>query len=126
MSDMMRAISETLRATDELKGVVIKPYVRPESLAKDKASVVIVPLSSPMQSDFASDRPQRMRFSYQINVEASSKNEVITLAIAVKEALLSMGFLQEQGGLDEYFPETGRYVDARHYRGYSPVYQTDY
>ena len=48
MSDMMRAISETLRGTDELKGVVIKPYVRPESLAKDKASVVIVPLSSPL------------------------------------------------------------------------------
>lgn len=126
MSDMMRQISDKLRALPELQGVTIKPYYRPEALLKSASSIVIVPMAPPRQMTFGSDRPLRKEFTYQINIEASSKETCTQLALAVERVLLALGFIQLSGGLDEYFVETERYVDARRYRGYSDMYDIHY
>ena len=126
MNDMMRTISEKIKATHEADGVVVKPYYRPESLGPKDASIVIVPMNPPKQSDFASDQPLRKQLNYQINIEASSKEKATQLALTVEKILLELDFFQLSGGLDDYFPDTGRYVDARRYRGYSDLYDIKY
>lgn len=126
MSDMMKNIHERLKSAVALKGVVIKPYYRPETLDKSASSLVIVPMAPPRQDSFGSNKPLRKEFTYQINIEASSKLECSRIATECEQVLLAMGFIQLNGGLDEYFVETGRYVDARRYRGYSAIYDTDY
>lgn len=41
----------------------------------------------------------------------------------VELILQSIGFYQAEGGLEEYFKETTRYVDARVYEGNSMLYE---
>lgn len=126
MTDMMVTIRDKLANLPELKGVTIKPYYRPEALAKDKPSLVIVPMTPPKQETFGSDAFLRKQFTYQMTIEARTKAEVTRIACAVEKVLHEMGFTQLSGGLDEYFKETERYVDARRYRGLSRLYDIDY
>ena len=126
MSDMMMVVASKIKERPELADVTVKPYYRPESLAQDKASLVIVPMAPPRQVDFGSDKPLRKQFTYQINIEASSKALCTSVALAVDEVLTGLGFYQLNGGIDEYFVETKRFVDARRYRGYSQLYDTAY
>lgn len=126
MSDMMKLIADDLRRQNDLTGVTIKPYHRPESLSMKESSIVIVPMAPPKQTSFGSDQALRKQFTYQFNIEASSKSETTRLALAVERTLIKRGFHQLSGGLDEFFKETGRYVDARRYRGHSQLYDTEY
>lgn len=126
MSDMMKLIAMRLKERPELAGVTIKPYYRPESLAQDESSLVIVPMAPPRQADYGSDKALRKQFTYQMNIEASSKDLCTSIACAVEEVLADLGFHQLNGGLDEYFVETQRFVDARRYRGYGQLYETAY
>ncbi|MDG3136269.1 hypothetical protein [Streptococcus suis] len=126
MSDMMRRIADLLKKESVMDGVTIKPYYRPESLAQSDPSLAIVPIAPPKQHSFASDRSLNKEFTYQMNIEASTKARCTEIALAVEKVMVSMGFHQLNGGLDEYFIETNRYVDARRYRGYSSIYDTDY
>ena len=126
MTDMMTVIHNHLKVLPELEGVTIKPYYRPESLARHQSSLAIVPMAPARQNSFASDEPLRKEFTYQMNIEASTKEECTRIAGAVEKVFLKLGFYQLSGGLDEYFVETKRYVDARRYRGYSSIYDTEY
>ncbi|NQO74792.1 hypothetical protein HO952_06850 [Streptococcus suis] len=126
MSDMMRRIGDLLKQQPELVGVAVKPYYRPESLDASEPSLAIVPMAPPKQASFGSDRALQKELTYQMNIEASSKSKVTEIALAVERVLNELGFVQLNGGLDEYFIETKRYVDARRYRGRSPLYDVDY
>ena len=126
MTDMLKYIGDCLMEMPELEGIVIKPYYRPESLEKSAPSIVIVPMNPPRQATYGSDKPLRKEFNYQINIEASSKPECTRLALAVEKFLLEMDCYQLSGGLDEYFVETERYVDARRYRLYSNLYDAEH
>lgn len=126
MTDMMQTIQQKLKKLEVFEGVVIKPYYRPESMSDSDPSVVIVPMAPAKQETFGSNTPLRKQFSYQINVEASTKARATELAHATEKVLLEMGFLQLSGGLDEYFIETRRYVDARRYRGHSALYDVEH
>jgi len=44
----------------------------------------------------------------------------------IKQEMKKLNYGQMTGGLDEYFPDTGRFVDARRYRGTTSLYDTDY
>lgn len=116
--------SEKLKVIDDFGG--IKDFMRPEELASNASSVVIIPLTSPEQDSFASDVPLRKKFLFQINVETADYDETKLIAREVEKAMLALSFFQQSGGLDEYFEETGRYVDARTYRGFSDIYDLDY
>lgn len=126
MTNMIKVISDRLKELPELSDVTIKAYYRPEILAEDDSSLVIIPMSPPKQASFGSDIPLRKEFTFQFNIEASSRDEVTRIALAMEKILLQMGFYQLSGGLDEYFVETKRYVDARRFRGYSMLYDADY
>lgn len=126
MSDMMQILANQFKELPELKDVVVKPYYRPESLAPNKASLVIVPMNPPRQSDYGSNKALRKQFTYQFNIEASTKAKCTEIATAIERVLVKLGFHQLNGGLDEYFAETKRFVDARRYRGYSRIYDTNY
>ncbi|HFR4576465.1 TPA: hypothetical protein ACHWJ6_000806 [Streptococcus suis] len=126
MSDMMKTIAERFKLQPELKDLVIKPYYRPESLGKNEPSLIIVPMAPPKQKGYGSDKPLRKEFTYQITIEAKTKVRCTEIALACERVMLELGFTQLNGGLDEYFIETARYVDARRYRGYSKLYDTNY
>lgn len=126
MTDMLEHIAEGMKQLPKLKDVVIKPYYRPESTPDNVASVVIVPVTPAQASAYGSNKPLKKQFTYQINVEAFTKAKSAEIANAIGEYLLEKGFMQINGGIDDYFRETKRYVDARRYRGYSPLYDTQY
>ena len=44
----------------------------------------------------------------------------------VKAVMWKFGYVQLNGGLDEYFSETKRFVDARRYRKNTQIHDTDY
>ena len=123
MRDMMEEVYEVLSSDELLGKLTIRSHVRPETLKDDEASIVIVPLAPPEARVHGSDSFLARRFSYQINVEASSRVETKVLANRVQERLKLLNFYQTPGGLDEYVETVGRYVDARTYRGTSPIYQ---
>ncbi|GFH42738.1 hypothetical protein Hs30E_12890 [Lactococcus hodotermopsidis] len=122
MKDMMTEVFQVLSGKSELADVVIKSFEPPETLTDNASSIVIVPVGSPEQAMAGSDKFLAKRFVYQINVETSDRIETKRLAKAVEGAMLSMKFVQLSGGLDEYFSETKRYVDARRYVGVSKLY----
>ena len=124
--DILRKIGETLIAVPALKGVVVKPFERPESVKAQDPSVVIVPMKPPTQTTYGSNIPLRKRFTYQIEVEAATYLKAIELGLAVEKAMLGLGFYQLDEGMESYFGETRRYVDVRRYRGYSELYDTEY
>lgn len=122
MTDIIDVVADEFLKNDVLKDVVIKSFVRPEALPDDASSIVILPVGPPNQSDFASDKPLRKQWMFQVNVETTDYSETKRLAREVEKEMLALSFFQSSGGLDEFFPETGRYVDARTYVGYSKAY----
>lgn len=100
MSDMMKMIADRFKALPELSEVTIKPYYRPESLKANMASLVIVPMAPPKQADFGSDKALRKQFTYQFNIEASTKSQCTEIACAVEKVMDELQFHQLSGGLD--------------------------
>lgn len=123
--DMLQEIFDLL-ITDEQLALLnsqggIKPYQMPETYAGD-TRVIIDPLGSP-DSILGSDTPLSKKFVYQINVESTDRKQCKILQNKIEKLLLTIGFSQMSGGLDEYFEATKRYVDARRYIGYSKLYE---
>lgn len=105
----------------------IKFYEAPESLDLAKPFIIIdTPLGPPTSAYYAANKELSRQFSYQINVETMNRMLTKEIAKAVKETMLELGFGQLDGGLDEYFNETKRFVDARRYRKNTRIYDTDY
>lgn len=131
MKDMMMEVYNALIANPLIEEKVtaeqIKFYEAPESFDRSKAFIIIDTFSGPpIPAYFAANKELSQKFSYQINVESASRMLTKEIAKAVKDTMWEFGFSQLSGGLDEYFPETKRFVDARRYRKNTKIYDTDY
>ena len=121
MKDMMMEVYNVLSAdptiAKEVTSKNIKFYEVPESFDSTKPFIIIdTPLGPPTSAYYAANKEMSQTFSYQINVETQSRILTKEIAKAVKAAMWKFGYAQLSGGLDEYFSETKRFVDARRYR----------
>lgn len=117
----------SFQTADDKTDYRIKFYEVPETLDTSKPFIVIdTPLGPPTSAYFASNKEMSQKFSYQINVETQSRILSKEMAKAVKTAMWEIGYGQLDGGLDEYFQETKRFVDARRYRKNTQIHGTDY
>ena len=101
----------------------VKSFNRPDYIDETQTSIVYIPVGTPQQSSNGSNQSLNKQFIYQINVESIDRLETKTLQRTIELILQEHGFKQIIGGLDEYFQETKRYVDARRYKIFSPLYE---
>ncbi|MBK5497414.1 DUF3168 domain-containing protein [Peribacillus sp. TH14] len=95
----------------------IKFYEYPETGDANKPFIVIDPLDVPVPTVYASNEYHANEYLYQIDVESTNRLLVKEIQAEIKKELKKLGFGQLKDGLDEYFKETKRYVDARRYQG---------
>lgn len=126
IKDVMQDVMEAIKDYVNDDSVIIKSYSLPETLQDVQKFILIVPMNAPEMMSFGSNKNLAMQYSYQVNVESQDYEETKKLARAVREAMKSLSWSQLSGGLDEYFEETKRYVDARRYRGHSAFYDDAY
>lgn len=127
MNDMLMEIYNVLKTSTKIDSSRIKFYEIPENMNLNSAPfIVISPLGPPEPSYYGSDDELAMEITYQINVEATKRTKAKEVQLEVKKLLKQLGFSQLTGGLDAYFKETKRYVDARRYVYVSNIYETNY
>lgn len=129
MNDKLMEIYNALKANPVIAEKCenrIKFYEYPETADTSKAFMIITPLDVPSAFLYGSDNELSIEFMYQIDVQSNNRQEVKDIQIAVKNTLRENDFKQLSGGLDRYFSETKRYVDARRYIGASKIYDTNY
>ncbi|MDT2814369.1 hypothetical protein P7H75_05880 [Vagococcus carniphilus] len=131
MKDMMMEVYDQLIANDLIKEKVtkerIKFYEVPESLDTSKPFIVIdTPLGPPESAYYAANKEMSQTFSYQINVETTNRKLTDELSKEIKKIMWKNDFKQLSGGLDAYFTETKRFVQARRYRKNTKMHDTDY
>lgn len=131
MKDMMMEVYNQLIANDLIKEKVtkerIKFYEVPESLDTSKPFIVIdTPLGPPTSAYYAANKEMSQIFSYQINVETTNRKLTDELSKEIKKIMWKNDFKQLSGGLDAYFTETKRFVQARRYRKNTKMHDTDY
>ncbi len=129
MKDMMDTIYSEMKKNDVILSACedrIKFYLYPETADMDKPFLTIRPLAPPQSTSYASDKSLGYQFSYQIDVQAYNRKVCKEVQHAVHTVMTSLGFAQQPGGLDEYFEETKRFVDARRYIKTTDLYDTDY
>jgi hypothetical protein len=95
----------------------IKFYEYPETGDISKPFIVIDPLDVPVPTVYASNENHANEYLYQIDVESMNRLQVKEIQAEIKKELKKLGFGQLKDGLDEYFKETKRFVDARRYQG---------
>lgn len=93
----------------------IKYYSYPETADKTKAFIVIDPLDVPEPLAHASNVNYYSKHLVQINVETTNRKLTKQIQQEIRKEMYSLGFGQLAQGLDEFFNETKRYVDARRY-----------
>ncbi len=130
MKDMMMEIYTALCADQLISENVtkdrIKFYEAPETLDVSKPFIIIDVLSPQTSVNFAANKVVSKQFSYQINVETPDRVLTKRIARSVSYIMRNLDFGQLNGGLDTYFKETKRYVDARRYRKNTRTHDTDY
>lgn len=127
MNDMLMEIYNKLATSTIIDNKRIKFYETPENMDLNSAPfIVISPLTPPEPSYYGSDDELAMEMTYQVNVETTKRMKAKEIQLEVKKLLKQLGFSQLTGGLDTYFKETKRYVDARRYIYVSDIYETDY
>lgn len=104
----------------------IKYYDNPATADHDNLFIVITPLEPPVPITSGSDQELSLQFTFQINVEALDRKACKQAQREIKKEMFKLGFGQLNDGIDEYFPETSRFVDARRYRGNTRLYDTNY
>lgn len=104
----------------------IKAYASSENFDTSKPFVIIDPLGPPDSAAYSSNTELAQRVIYQINVEGPVRKDVKRIQQLIKTALAGNKIRQISGGLDEYFPETKRYVDARRYSVQTKLYDSGY
>ena len=123
IKDKLTEIYNALKSDENLSGISIKSFKRPETLSEKEPSIVIIPVGPPLQSDRGSNTSLSKTFLYQINVESTNRVECKDLQGKIEKIMEDQGFYQTAGGLDEWIPEIKRYVDARTYKGQSALYE---
>lgn len=104
----------------------IKYYRYPETGDTGHPFITIRPMQPPQDFVYGSDRALACEFLYQIDVQSQDRKKCKEIQQAVKSVMQNLGFSQQPGGLDEYFEDTKRYVDARRYLAATKPYDTDY
>lgn len=82
-----------------------------------KPFMIIEPVDVSLPAMFSSDEIIADDFFIQVSVEAQQRKIPKEIQAEVRKELRSIGLAQLANGMDEYFKETKRYVDARRYRG---------
>ncbi|HFI0035416.1 TPA: hypothetical protein ACGO8I_002398 [Streptococcus suis] len=125
---MLLDLYDLLAADERLVGVSIKSFERPEGLGDKEASIVLKPVTSPVQTAMGSNTSLAKRYLIQVNVESGKRMECKKLQRIVEEIFEGKRFYQVTdaiSNLEDYIAEIGRYVDVRTYRGRSALY-SDY
>ena len=120
MNLMIFDIYEALKANPLIAQKVgasgIKMYQVEEDIVTKKPFILIAPLNPSTNAYFGGNSPLSKQFAYQINVESTDLYLVKEISDAIQKTMWQNGFGQLAGGLDEYFEETKRYVEAKRYR----------
>lgn len=112
---------------EQTKEYRIKFYEQPETADKSGAFVTIRPVDVPNEAYHGSDKELSIEHLIQIDVEAKYRATCKQIQFEIKKEMKKLGFGQVSGqGLDEYFAETKRFVDARRYEGNTKIYDTQY
>ncbi|EAG2417932.1 DUF3168 domain-containing protein [Listeria monocytogenes] len=122
MIDILNIIYTTLSKNDIIHTTCeerIKYYDFPSTGDSNKTFLLIIPLDVPVPTNFSSNEAMWEDFLVQIDVQSDNRLIVKQIQEEVRKEMKRIGFGQLAGGLDEYFPETGRFVDARKYSGLS-------
>ena len=104
-------------------------FESPGTADHDSLFVVITPVGPPVPSVVGSDNYLSVEFTIQINVESISRPARNTVAHAIQDEMIALGFARLDGAqneLDEFMTETKRFVDVRRYRGNTKLYDTNY
>ncbi|EPA3485505.1 DUF3168 domain-containing protein [Listeria monocytogenes] len=120
MIDILNIIYTTLSKNDIIHTTCeerIKYYDFPSTGDSNKTFLLIIPLDVPVPTIFSSNEAMWEDFLVQIDVQSDNRLIVKQIQEEVRKEMKQIGFGQLAGGLDEYFPETGRFVDARKYSG---------
>ncbi|EAG1525425.1 DUF3168 domain-containing protein [Listeria monocytogenes] len=120
MIDILNVIYTTLSKNDIIHTTCeerIKYYDFPSTGDSTKTFLLIIPLDVPIPTNFSSNESRMEDFLVQIDVQSNDRLIVKKIQEEVRKEMKRIGFGQLAGGLDEYFPETGRFVDARKYSG---------
>lgn len=104
----------------------IKFYEYPETGNKNGPFISIRPLDVPTEALHGSDKELSISFIYQVDVQGKYRSVCKELQYNIKKELKKLGFIQMSSGLDEYFSETKRFVDARRYTTNTKIYDTYY
>ncbi|EAE4549599.1 DUF3168 domain-containing protein, partial [Listeria monocytogenes] len=116
MIDILNIIYTTLSKNDIIHTTCeerIKYYDFPSTGDSNKTFLLIIPLDVPVPTNFSSNEAMWEDFLVQIDVQSDNRLIVKQIQEEVRKEMKQIGFGQLAGGLDEYFPETGRFVDAR-------------
>lgn len=136
MKDILVIIYESLISNEyihdmtynsDLEEYRIKYYQQPETADKSGAFITIRPVDVPNEAYHGSDRELSIEHLIQIDVESKYRATCKQIQYEIKKEMKTLGFGQVSGqGLDEFFSETNRYVDARRYDGNTRIYDTQY
>ncbi len=136
MKDILNIIYESLCSNEYIHSMTyneeteqyrIKFYEQPETADKTGAFITIRPVDVPNEAYHGSDQELSIEHLIQIDVESTYRTTCKQIQHEIKKEMKKLGFGQVSGqGLDEYFPETKRFVDARRYDGNTKIYDTNY
>lgn len=131
MKDMMMEVFNALVKNETINELVtqrrIKFYEVPETLDTTQPFILIDNFLGPQTNAyFANNKALSIRFTYQINVESMDRMTTKRISKEVEETMRKIGFGRIEGGLEQYFSETKRFVDARRYRKNTQIYDTNY
>lgn len=136
MKDMLTIIYDSLCSNEYIRSMTyneeteqyrIKFYEQAETADKTGAFITIRPVDVPNEAYHGSDQELSVSHLIQIDVESKYRATCKQLQFEIKKEMKTLGFGQISGqGLDEYFSETKRFVDARRYQGNTKIYDTQY
>ncbi|HFD1661203.1 TPA: hypothetical protein QFK58_000254 [Enterococcus faecium] len=136
MKDMLNIIYEALCLNEYIHLMTynenteqyrIKFYEQPETADKTGPMITIRPVDTPNEAYHGSNKELSVEHMIQIDVESKYRATCKQIQYEIKKEMKKLGFGQISGqGLDEYFSETKRFVDARRYEGNTKIYDIEY
>lgn len=129
MKDILSIIHQKMIENETIKNECqnrIKFYLYPETGDMSKPFITIRPLQPPHNSGYASDKNMTCEHFIQIDVQSYERIKCKEIQKQICKIMNELGFSQQAGGLDEYFEETKRFVDARRYQGTTKIYDNNY
>lgn len=101
-------------------------YEMPDGILPN-TMIIIRPMRPPETQASGSNEPLNKSLLYQIDVQATEMEVPKNIQAEVERVMRSLGFLRlNSDELDEYFPDTKRYVDARRFIKTTNLYDTNY